>query len=60
MHVVAKGEIVRMHPRFLAWKLPWLPVEVGRAGLWEGEGREPNVFSFGHAALGAPVGLPDA
>ena len=42
MQVVAKGERVRMHPRFLAWKLPWLPVEVGRAGLWEGEGREPN------------------
>ena len=33
--MVAKGEIVRMHPRFLAWKLPWLPVEVGPLGLPE-------------------------
>lgn len=60
MHVVAKGEIVRVHPGFPAWKLPWLPVEVGRAGLWEGEGREPNEFNFRHAALGAPEGLTDA
>lgn len=58
--MVAKGEIVRVHPGFLAWKLPWLPVEVGRAGLWEGEGREPNEFNFRHAALGAPEGLTDA
>lgn len=54
--MVAKGEIIRVHPRFLAWKLPWLPVEVGRADLWEGEDREPNEFNFGHAALGAPEG----
>lgn len=54
--MVAKGEIIRVHPRFLAWKLPWLPVEVGRTDLWEGEDREPNEFNFGHAALGAPEG----
>ena len=32
---------MRGSPRFLAWELLWPPVEVGRADLWEGEGREP-------------------
>lgn len=32
---------MRGSPRFLAWELLWPPVEVGRAGLWEGKGREP-------------------
>lgn len=33
--------MARMSPRFLAWELLWSPVRVGKAGLWEAEGREP-------------------
>ena len=33
--------MVRTSPRSLAWELLWPPVGIEKAGLWEGEGREP-------------------